>query len=68
MAFYRVYLLNDLGRIFHGEDVEALDDAAAIAAGWKLLEIHNASLPNIAFGVEIWFGRELILNSWVGSG
>jgi hypothetical protein len=68
MAFYRVYFLNDLGRIFHGEDVEALDDAAVIAAGWMLLEVHNTSRPNIAYGVEIWLGRELILNSWIRSG
>jgi hypothetical protein len=30
--------LNDLGKIFHGEDVEARDNAAMIAAGWQLLE------------------------------
>jgi hypothetical protein len=68
MLYYRVYLLNDLGKIFRGEDVQAYDDAAAVAAGWNLLETHNASDPDIAYGIEIWLGRILIFNSWTGSG
>jgi hypothetical protein len=58
MARYRVYLLNDLGKIFHGEDVEARDNAAVIAAGWQLLEKHNESHPDIAYGIEIWLERK----------
>jgi hypothetical protein len=64
MLCYRIYLLDDLGKIFHGEDVQASDDAASIAAAWKLLETHNASDPDIAYGIEIWLGKALILNSW----
>jgi hypothetical protein len=59
-----VYLLNDLGTIFHGEDADAPDDAAAATAAWQLLETHNATDLNIAYGVEIWLGKILILNSW----
>ena len=38
MAHYRIYLLDESVKIFHGEDFEASDDAAAIAAAWQLLE------------------------------
>jgi hypothetical protein len=65
MAHYRVYLLNHLGTIFHGEDVDAPDDATAVTAARQLLETHNAGgEPDIAYGVEIWRGSVVILNSW----
>ena len=66
MKHCRVHLLNDLGEIFHEEDVEASDDADAIAAGWNLLEGYNASHPDLAsFGIEVWLEGTLIFNSWV---
>jgi hypothetical protein len=68
MYHYRIYLLDDLGRIFHGEDVQAPDDSAAIAAAWNLLQTHNANDPDIAYGIEVWLGKARILNSWTGSG
>jgi len=65
MKRYRVHLLNDLGEIFHEADVEAFDDADAVAAGWNLLEGYNASHPDLAsFGIEVRLGGDLIFNSW----
>jgi hypothetical protein len=63
MARYRSYLLDHSGNIFHGEDVEALDDAAAVDAGWKLLEAHNAVEADAAHGIEIWRDSDLIFSS-----
>jgi hypothetical protein len=69
MKRYRVYLLNDLGAIFQAEDVDAFDDADAIAAAWNLFDIHNANHPDIAsYGVEVWDGGNLVFNSWTKSG
>ena len=68
MKRYRVYLLNDLGMSFHAEDVEAFDDADAIAAAWNLLEVHNTNHPDIAsYGIEVRLGRNVIFNSWTKS-
>lgn len=67
MKRYRVYLLNDLGQIFHDEEVEALDDADAVAAAWNLLENHNATQPDLAYGIEVRLGGTLIYNSWTRS-
>jgi hypothetical protein len=39
---YRAYMLNEHGKIFRGDDVEAADDAAAIAAGQALLDDPNS--------------------------
>jgi hypothetical protein len=60
MAHYRIYLLDDSVKIFHGEDVEAPDDAAAIAAGWQMLETHNLGSSAMAHGIEVWAGRSRI--------
>jgi hypothetical protein len=57
---YRAYMLNEHGKFFRGEDVEAANDAAAIAAGRGLL-------GNPAHGFEIWRGRDLIFSSRTAS-
>jgi hypothetical protein len=67
MLRYRVYLLNDLGIIFHSDNVQAADGAAAVTAAWDLLEAYNTGDRNIAFGIEIWLGKDLIFNSWTGT-
>jgi hypothetical protein len=67
MVRYRVYLLDSAHKIFHGQDVEAPDDAAAIAAAWDLFETHNALQPSAANGVEVWLGRNLVFNSLAGA-
>lgn len=67
MKRYRVYLLNDLGVIFYEDDVDALDDADAVAAAWNLLETHNASQPDIAYGIEVRARGRLVFNSWTRS-
>jgi hypothetical protein len=64
MAVYRVYFLDNLGKIFEGDDVDAPGEAAVVATAWNLLEAHNASQPAIAYGCEIWLGRDLVFNSW----
>jgi len=56
VASYRAYILNEDGKIVRGEDVEAADDAAAIATGQGLL-------GDPAYGFEIWRGSELIFSS-----
>ena len=63
MLRYRVYLLDDQGRIFHGADIEAPDDAAAVAAARRVLEAHNVTDPNIAYGFEVWLATDLIFSS-----
>ena len=60
MAHYRIYLLDESVKIFHGEDFEAPDDAAAIAAAWQLLETHNRGRPATAVGIEVWAGKSRI--------
>jgi hypothetical protein len=61
MTIYRAYLLNEKGKIFWREDVEASDDAAAISAGWTRLESHNgAHQLERAHGFEIWNGCQMI--------
>jgi hypothetical protein len=64
MVHYRFYLLGDTGRIFYGEDIQAMDDAAAIAAAQGRLTAHNASYPGTAHGVEIWCDRRLVFSNW----
>jgi hypothetical protein len=63
MFNYRVYLLDGSGRIFHGEDIQAPDDTAAVTAARRLFEEFNASNPAAAQGVEIWRGRDLIFTT-----
>ena len=59
MTSYRVYLLDEGGKIFHGEDVDASDQTAAIAAGLALFERRN----DTAKGFEIWVGTDLIFTT-----
>ena len=59
---YRAYLLDDNGKIFRGEDVEASDDAGAICTGWNLLEAYNENHSTSAHGIEIWCGKKLVFN------
>jgi hypothetical protein len=61
---YRAYMLNEHGKIFRGDDVEAPDDAAAIAAGRAL---RDAPDSDPADGFEIWRGSALIFSSRSGS-
>jgi hypothetical protein len=62
MVRYRVYLLDDLGKIFHGADIEAPDDAAAVASARSLIKAYNADDPNMAHGLEVWLGTDLIFS------
>ncbi len=65
MPQYRIYLLDDLGMRFHSRGVEATDHTAALAVGWDLLETHNAGgARQLAYGIEVWLGHELVRNSW----
>ena len=66
MTVYRTYLLNHEARIFHGEDLEAVDDDAAIAAGAALIESHNSRQSEAAHGFEIWRGGALIFSTSPG--
>jgi hypothetical protein len=68
MTFYRAYLLDDQGHILLSEDMEASDDAAAVAAGWQLVAAHSAGSPIPARGVEIWSGDRLVFSSHPKSG
>jgi hypothetical protein len=67
MMRYRVYLLDSGNKIFHGQDGEAPDDAAAIAAACNLFETHNILQPSAAQGIEVWLGRNLVFNSQAGA-
>jgi|SRR4051812_40340285 hypothetical protein len=63
MTFYRAYVLDDHSNILLSEDMQAADDAAAIAAGWQLVAAHAADTPTPARGVEIWAGDRLVFSS-----
>ncbi len=63
MTIYRAYILDKAGKIFYGEDVEALNEGAAIAAGRTLVESHNAIEPETAHGFEIWDGQNVVFSS-----
>jgi hypothetical protein len=63
MTFYRAYVLDDQGNILLSHDMQANDDAAAIAAGWQLVAAHSADSPTPAQGVEIWAGDRLVFSS-----
>ncbi len=45
MTFYRAYVLDDQGNILLSEDMQADDDAAAVAAGWQLVIAHRRTRP-----------------------
>jgi hypothetical protein len=68
MTFYRAYVLDNQGNILLSEDVQADDDAAAVAAGWQLLGAHSADLPTPAEGVEMWSGDRLVFSTHPRSG
>ncbi len=68
MRFYRAYVLDNQGNILLSEDVQADDDAAAVAAGWQLVAAHSADLPTPAEGVEIWSGDRLVFSTHPRSG
>jgi hypothetical protein len=59
VASYRAYLLDEHGKILSGEDLEAADDAAAIAAGQTLLDAHSSGS---GYGFEVWRGTEVIFS------
>jgi hypothetical protein len=65
-VFYRLYLLDSHAKIFHGEDIDALNNDAAVAAGRALFGERNSDGPGAASGFEIWRGRRLIFR--VGPG
>ena len=68
MTFYRAYVLDNQGNILLSEDMQADDDAAAVAAGWQLVAAHSADLPIPAKGVEIWSGDRLVFSTHPRSG
>jgi uncharacterized protein YuzE len=59
VASYRAYILDEHGKIVSGEDVEAADDATAIAAGQALLDADNSGR---GYGFEVWRGSEVIFS------
>jgi hypothetical protein len=67
MTIYRAYLLDEKGKIFLREDVEACDDAAAIFAGWTHLKSHNGTQRQRAHGFEIWNGGRMIFVAGPGA-
>ena len=59
MTSFRAYLLDEGGKIFHGEDIDASDQTAAIDAGLNLFKRH----PGAPGGFEIWAGKDLIFTT-----
>ncbi len=68
MTFYRAYVLDAQGNILLSEDMEADDDAAAVAAGRQLVNAHSVDLPIPAEGVEIWCRDRLVFSTHPRSG
>jgi hypothetical protein len=68
MTFYRAYVLDNQGNILLSEDMQADDDAAAVAAGRLLVTAHSADVPTPAAGVEIWCGGRLVFSTHPRSG
>jgi hypothetical protein len=62
---YRLYLLDGHAKIFHGEDIDAPNNDAAVAAGWASFG-ERPDGPDAGRGFEIWRGRRLIFR--VGPG
>ena len=64
MTFYRAYVLDNQGNILLSEDVQADNDAAAVAAGWQLVAAHSADLPTppkgLKYGAAIDWSSALI--------
>jgi hypothetical protein len=56
MAHYRIYLLDDYGRIFVGSDAECVNDAAALDhAAEKLADVEHLSDQ-----AEVWSGARSV--------
>ena len=68
MADYRAYILDQRGEILFRVKSQAPDDAAAIAAGWDLVDDHKADQPEPACGLEIWSGKHLIFTNHAKDG
>lgn len=52
MDSYRIYGLDETGRIRYGEYVDAQSDAEAVDAATQLLSWHP--------GAEVWFGKRKV--------
>ena len=52
MQFYRLYLLNSLGKVTVGQDIESINDASAIASA--------VVLASISGRVEVWIGTRFV--------
>jgi hypothetical protein len=68
MTFYRAYVLDGQGNILLSEELQEDDDAAAVAAGRKLVAAHVADSPTSAEGVEIWSGDRMVFSTHPRSG
>jgi hypothetical protein len=51
MFYYRLYCLNDAGRIYHRDDFDADDDAAAV---------EHASRLRLGVAAELWCGSRKV--------
>ena len=60
-------MLDRDGKIFCGEDVEAPDGDAAIAAGQILFESHNTTQSDLAHGYEVWNENQIIFSNLLRS-
>ena len=59
MMNYRLYMLDEAGKIFHGQDFKAPDSDSAVATGEVLFGI----LADAARDFEIWTGPSLVFSS-----
>ncbi len=64
---YRTYMLDRDGKIFCGEDIEASNTEAAIAASQILFESHNATQSDLAHGYEVWNENQIIFSNLLRS-
>jgi hypothetical protein len=56
MAHYRIYLLNDYGKIFVGYDAECVNDAEVLGQAAAML----AEVGHIADQTEVWSGARCV--------
>jgi hypothetical protein len=61
MTDYRAYILDAVGEILIGEDVEANSDMAAIAVGWEFAAQYSDS-PQ-PHGLEVWQARRCVFST-----